>query len=111
MFLKKIIVYGFWFICLYSLLQYVIGINKCAIPGLTVNLSDYQQYGEYWYMTKSNGTQLDEVKIVSTYQNGNLFGIGVLIIYPLVYNYYKKIKNKRLENLSLILFVLCTFLT
>lgn len=107
----KIIVYGFWFICLYSLLQYVIGINKCAIPGLTVNLSDYQQYGEYWYMTKANGTQLDEVKIVSTYQNGNLFGIGILLIYPLVYNYYKKIKNKKLENISLILFILCTFLT
>lgn len=107
----KIIVYGFWFICLYSLLQYVIGINKCVIPGLTVNLSDYQQYGEYWYMTKSNGTQLTEVKMVSTYQNGNLFGIGLLLIYPVVYNYYNKIKNKKLNNISLIVFILCTFLT
>ncbi len=107
----KIIVYGFWFICLYSLLQYLVGINKCTIPGLTVNLSDYLQNGEYWYMVKSNGTQLDEAKIISTYQNGNLFGIGILLIYPLVYNYYKKIKNKRLENISLILFILCTFLT
>lgn len=107
----KIIVYGFWFICFYSLLQYGIGINKCAIPGLTVNLSDYQRYGQYWYMTKANGTQLDEVKIVSTYQNGNLFGIGLLLIYPLVYNYYKGFKNRKLENISLILFVLCTFLT
>lgn len=107
----KIIVYGFWFICFYSLLQYIIGINKCAIPGLTVNLSDYQQYGEYWYMTKSNGNHLDEAKIVSTYQNGNLFGIGILLIYPLVYNYYKKIENKKLENISLLIFILCTFLT
>ena len=107
----KIIVYGFWFICVYSLLQYIIGINKCAIPGLTVNLSDYQQYGQYWYMTKSNGTHLDEAKIVSTYQNGNLFGIGILLIYPLVYNYYKKIENKKLENISLLIFILCTFLT
>lgn len=108
--IMKVIIYGFWFICLYSLLQYVVGINKCTIPGLTVNLSDYRQHGEYWYMAKSNGTQVDEVKIVSTYQNGNLFGIGILLIYPLIYNYYKKIKNKKLENISLILFILCTFL-
>lgn len=107
----KIIIYGFWFACLYALLQYVIGINKCAIPGLTVNLSDYQQYGEYWYMHKANGTQVDEAKIVSTYQNGNLFGIGLLLIYPLVNKYYKDCKNRKLENFSLIIFVLCTFLT
>ena len=106
-----IIVYGFWFICLYSLLQYVIGINKCAIPGLTVNLSDYQEYGEYWYMTKANGTNLTETKIVSTYQNGNLFGIALLLIYPLVYNYYKERKNRRFESISLLFFTLCTFLT
>ena len=107
----KIIVSGFWVICLYSLLQYVVGINKCTIPGLTVNLSDYQEYGEYWYMTKSNGTQLDEVKIVSTYQNGNLFGIGLLLIYPLVYKYYKENNKRKLTNISLGLFILCTFLT
>ena len=107
----KIIIYGFWFICFYALLQYIVGINKCAIPGLTVNLSDYQNNGEYWYMHKANGTQVDEAKIVSTYQNGNLFGIGLLLIYPLVNKYYKDCKNRKLENFSLIIFVLCTFLT
>lgn len=107
----KIIVCGFWFLSLYSLLQYVVGINKCAIPGLTVNLSDYQQYGEYWYMTKANGTQLTETKIVSTYQNGNLFGVGLLLCYPLVYAYYQEHKNRKLTNISLILFIACLFLS
>ena len=62
-------------------------------------------------MTKSNGVQLSDTKIMSTYQNGNLFGIGLLLIYPLVYSYYNKRKNRKMCNLSLVLFIVCIFLT
>ena len=107
----KIIVWGFFFLTLYALLQYIFGINTVAIPGLTVNLTDYKELGEYWFLQKSNGSDTANAKIVGTYQNGNLFGIGILLIYPLVYNYLNQKKKNKLMILSLILFVVTVFLT
>lgn len=112
---KKVIVnvikYGFYFLCFYALLQFVVGIGNCDIPGLTVNLSDFREMGPQWYMKKSNGTDEANAKIVSTYQNGNLFGINLIFIYSLIY-YYLKHEHKEKELIfSLILFIFCTFLT
>lgn len=107
----KVIISGFFFLCFYALLQYFVGIDKCDIPGLTVNLTDYKEMGSLWFMTKANGTDISSTKIVSTYQNGNLFGISMILIYPIVYNYYKyKNENKKLI-LSLVIFIGCVFLT
>ena len=105
----KIIVYGFFFLCFYAILQYIVGIDKCDIPGLTVNLSDYREMGPLWFMQKSNGTDKANSKMVSTYQNGNLFGINLVFIYPLVYYYYSK--KEKIKTFSLILFITCAFLT
>lgn len=107
----KVIVYGYFFLCIYAILQYILGIDKCDIPGLTVNYSDYKEYGDLWFMTKSNGTDVTESKIVSTYQNGNLFGIGILTIYPIVYNFYKNKRNNKILNISLVMFIICVFFT
>ena len=106
----KIIVYGFFFLSFYSLLQYIVGIDKCCIPGLTVNYTDYANLGRHWYLYKANGTSAESSKIVSTYQNGNLYGINTLLIYPFVYNYLKEKKSKVLW-LSLVLFIVCVFLS
>lgn len=106
----KCIVWGFFFLSIYSIVQYIVGIDKCCIPGLTVNYSDYANWGKYWYLHKSNGVTVESAKIVSTYQNGNLYGINTLLIYPLVYNYLKNKKSK-LFIPSLILFVVCVFLS
>lgn len=106
----KCIIYGFFFLSIYSILQYIIGIEKCCIPGVTVNYSDYSNWGRLWYMHKSNGIVVESTKIVSTYQNGNLYGINTLLIYPIVYNYYKN-RNRKLLATSLILFVVCVFLS
>lgn len=107
----NLIRFGFYFLCFYALLQFVVGIGGCDIPGLTVNLSDYREMGSQWYMQKSNGTDETNSKIVSTYQNGNLFGINLIFIYSLIY-YYLKFKHKEKELIfSLILFIMCTFLT
>lgn len=107
----KIIVYGFFFLCIYAILQYVVGIDKCDIPGLTVNLSDYREMGPLWFMQKSNGIDEANSKIVSTYQNGNLFGINLIFIYPLVYYYYSEKEKEKIKIFSLILFITCSFLT
>lgn len=107
----KIIINGFFFLCIYGIFQYIFGIDKVAIPGLTVNLTDYNELGKYWFLEKSNGVDVASAKIVGTYQNGNLFGISLLLIFPLVYNYFIQ-KNKNIKSIiSLILFIVTVFLT
>lgn len=107
----KIIVHGFYFICLYALLQFFVGVGNCDIPGLTVNYNDYKEMGPTWYMQKANGMSEDNSKVVSTYQNGNLFGINLLLIYPLVFMLFKEKGKNRQLYISLILFIACAFLT
>ena len=109
--IMKVIVYGFFFLCIYAIIQSIVGIENCDIPGLTVNLTDYRQWGDFWYRTKANGTNAENIKIVGTYQNGNLFGISLILIYPLVYGYYKKYKKNKILIISLILFIITVFLT
>ena len=107
----KLIVVCYFIIALYALLQFFVGIENCAIPGLTVNYSDFREYGKYWFMTKANGTDTSMSKIVSTYQNGNLFGVNMLLCYPIVYSYLKNKKRNKLMILSLILFICTVFLS
>lgn len=108
----KVICFGFFFICIYALLQYVFGIEKVCIPGLTVNLSDYTTYGANWYLQKNNNNSSGiGTKIISTFQNGNLYGVNALLIYPIVYGYLKKENRSFLMYVSLALFVICVFLS
>lgn len=107
----KVLIGGFFFICLYALVQYILGIEKVCIPGLTVNLSDYMQYGSKWYLQKNNNNTGIGTKMISTYQNGNLFGVNTLLIYPIIYSYFKKNNKIKLMYMSLILFVICVFLS
>lgn len=108
----KVICFGFFFICIYALLQYVLGIEKVCIPGLTVNLSDYTTYGANWYLQKNNNNSSEiGTKIISTFQNGNLYGVNALLIYPIVYGYLKKENKSFLMYVSLALFVICVFLS
>lgn len=108
----KVICFGFFFICIYALLQYVFGIEKVCIPGLTVNLSDYTTYGANWYLQKNNNNTSEiGTKIISTFQNGNLYGVNALLIYPIVYGYLKKENKSFLMYVSLALFAICVFLS
>lgn len=107
----KIICGGFLFICIYALLQYIFGIEKVCIPGLTVNLSDYLKYGSTWYLQKNNNNSGVGTKIISTFQNGNLYGVNTLLIFPIVYQYYKEKNKNIIVYISLALFVLCVFLS
>lgn len=96
-----------WGIICYALLQFIFGIGTITIPGLTVNLSDYMESPSNWWMLKCNGTSSDSVKIVSTYQNGNLFGANLLLLFPCV---YQTINNKNLKILFFILSLLAIVL-
>lgn len=107
----KLLVICYFIITLYALLQFFVGIENCAIPGLTVNYSDFKEYGKYWFMMKSNGIDISMSKIVSTYQNGNLFGVNMLLCYPIIYSYLKNKKRNKLMILSLILFIFTVFLS
>lgn len=107
----KVIIWGFFFLCIYAILQYIFKIETVAIPGLTVNLTDYQEFGPLWYMTKANGTDINSAKIVGTYQNGNLFGISLLLIYPIVFYFYRYTNQIKKQIISLVLFILTVFLT
>ena len=109
--IMKILTYGFIIITIYSIIQSIFGISNVDIPGLTVNLTDYLEYGNDWYMNKSNGIVESNVKIVSTYQNGNLLGVNLFIFFPIIYEYLTVKKKDKLALFTLFLFIITELLT
>lgn len=102
----NIISLGFMFICIYGIVQNVFGIDKTTIPGITVNYSDYKE-SPLWYLQKANG-QGDASKMISTYQNGNIFGVNLLLLFPIVFETTKKSKIK---FMFVVLFLIVGMLT
>lgn len=109
--IMDILVYGFFILCIYSIIQSIFGIAKTDIPGLTINLTDYQTLGENWFLQKSNGITEENAKIVATYQNGNVLGVNLLIFFPVIYEYILNKNNKFISLLSMTLFVIVELLT
>lgn len=101
----NILTLGFIFICVYGLIQSIFGIDKVTIPGITVNYSDYKE-SPLWYLQKNNG-QGDSSKLISTYQNGNVFGVNLLLIFPIVFENAKE----KTKFILLILFLMVGLLT
>lgn len=99
-FLKKLIKAGVLFVSLYGLFLFFFKITTgefFQIPLLTVNLADYGDidtkciYRGFGY------------KLISTFNNGNLYGICLLMLLPLFTVYQKKILPKILVKASLLL--------
>lgn len=107
--IMSLLICGFIFLCIYSILQAIFGIGKIDIPGLTVNYTDYKTLGTNWFMKKNNGIQVENAKIVATYQNGNVFGIGLLIIFPIIYDW--SLKKGKHSIVFLGLFILTELMT
>ncbi len=101
----KILVVGFVLVTAYAVLQYILGVNAVAIPGITVNLTDYQT-GAEWYLQKHNRVGSGS-KLFSTYQNGNLLGVNLLLIFPVVY----EVVRRQWKLPALVAFVAVAMLT
>lgn len=77
----------------YTMLQALFGIGSVDIPGITVNYSDYRSNPSGWWLDKNNAVG-DASKMVSTYQNGNLFGVTIILLFPIALSSEKKMLGK-----------------
>ncbi len=67
----------------YGALQVLFGRAAVAVPGLTVNLSDWRELGPAVFESKNNTTEVG-VKLASTFQNGNLYGVLLVAVFGIV---------------------------
>lgn len=92
-------------VMIYAIIQFIFGIGKTALPGITVNYTDYIRAPNSWWLEKANGFS-DGSKIFSTYQNGNIFGLTLLLLFPISYR-----SDSKYNRLKLFLFIVCCFLS
>lgn len=76
---RQVIGVCFWFLVLYAFLQKTFGDYAVVVPGLTAN---YQEAVTPGFLADKNNMiwGLGYLKATSTYQNGNLFGVNLLLI-------------------------------
>jgi len=69
-------------VLLYGVLQRVFGENALVVPGLTANATDASD-PEFLYMRFNTiNPQTHLLKLTSTYQNGNILGVNLLLLFP-----------------------------
>ncbi|MGJ3500564.1 hypothetical protein PsalN5692_00104 [Piscirickettsia salmonis] len=99
---EKILIYSFYFVCLFGIIQFIL-LNtvhlNIQIPYLTVTGADP---GIIFDKDNNRGFI---VKFMSSYSNGNIFGIAVLMWFPLVA--FSLIGSRK----SIWLYRLCVFLS
>ena len=105
----RMLMWGSVVVFIFGFLQAAFGIERFSIPGLTVNYTDYIS-STNWYAEKYNGVQegVTYSKTVSTYQNGNLLGVNILLFCPMI---YESIENKAWRNIYMLVFVFFCILT
>ena len=91
--LARILFWCLLFLFVYTLLQAAFGIGAVDIPGITVNYSDYAENPSAWWLEKSNAVG-DASKMVSTYQNGNLFGVTIILLFPIALSSERRLPVK-----------------
>ena len=105
----RMLLWGTIIVFAFGFLQAIFGIERFSIPGLTVNYTDYIS-STNWYAEKYNGVQegVTYSKTVSTYQNGNLLGVNILLFCPMV---YESIKKKTWQRVYMLVFIMFCILT
>lgn len=103
----NIIKYGVIFLIIYSILQKVFGEYNVVLPGLT---ADYYDASIPDFLAKKDNMiwGLNYLKLVGTYQNGNLFGANFILLF---WFFFYQLKSKITKNISLIFYILISFAT
>jgi hypothetical protein len=86
--IERAFVWGFGLLVTYAAAQAIVGIDAITIPGVTVNWTDFQT-GSDWYLDKDNRVG-SFTKLFATYQNGNLLGLNLILIYSVVHEAVRK---------------------
>jgi len=101
-FFFKLIKIGVFFVAAYGIILFAIKMTTgkiIEIPFLTVN------YGDYGNMEEKCNNRGLIFKLISTYNNGNIYGICLLIIFPL----YQYLENSRWKKLIVVLSLILSF--
>ena len=101
--LRKIMIYASSLLVVYGTIQLIFGHYETVIPGLTVNYSDFAE-GDV-FESKNNVTALG-LKLVSTYQNGNLYGSALIFISVFMFGCMLTTLKKRKKLLYFIMVTL-----
>jgi len=99
--MNKILITSSLLLVLYGTIQFLFGHYETVIPGITVNYSDYLQ-GDV-FEGKNNVTAVG-LKLVSTYQNGNLYGSVLIFISIFVIGLFL-IKGHKIKYKPLLLLI------
>lgn len=99
--IKKALVYSSVILVVYGTIQLTFGHYQTIIPGITVNYSDYLQGNVF--ESKNNVTSVG-LKLVSTYQNGNLY--GSILIFISVFFVVNAINNENTKKQRLFYFLM-----
>ncbi|NLF46245.1 MAG: hypothetical protein GX581_09220 [Syntrophomonadaceae bacterium] len=98
---------AFTVVAVYAVLQFFLGIENIMIPGLTYNWTEAQDPRSFLLKNNYYGQY---TKIFSTYQNGNVFGVNLLLFFPLVFELlYDRSKLK--GYLAMVVFITIALLT
>ncbi len=98
---------AFTVVAVYAVLQFFLGIENIMIPGLTYNWTEAQDPRSFLIKNNYYGQY---TKIFSTYQNGNVFGVNLVLFFPLVFELlYDRSKPK--GYLAMAVFITIALLT
>ncbi len=110
---KNVIVCSFFLVTVYGLIQKIFGDVRTIIPGITFNFAEAMEIPSWW--SKSSYIHsLNYIKLTSTYQNGNLFGVNYLVLSWFAFYFLKEKKDwigRIVLILSLAAFVIICLLT
>ncbi|AZT91542.1 hypothetical protein ELD05_13600 [Caldicellulosiruptor changbaiensis] len=95
---------------IYGVIQIMFGIENTVIPGLTANYTQLKNFNfdVYKLLTAKCNRVGEYYKLISTYQNGNMFGIFLVLYYPLLL-YWEKTKLRNISYLLQSLTIICIF--
>lgn len=100
-YVEKIIVNAILVVCIYGILLFIykqVTGHFIEIPYITINSGDTGGIMDYKYNARGSVS-----KLISTYNNGNIFGVCILILFPLFYSKNDKLWKTLIVSIALFL--------